>query len=57
MPERIGEEIGETLEYTPASLVRLRTVRPKYVRADGDGVLIADLPGHPIDKSTAQAGL
>ena len=55
--KRIGEEVSETLEYTPASLVRLRTVRPKYARADGDGVLIADLPGRPIDKSIAEAGL
>ncbi len=28
--KRIGEEITETLDYTLASLVRMRTIRPKY---------------------------
>jgi len=31
--KKIGEAITETLEYTPASLVKRRTIRPKYVKA------------------------
>lgn len=55
--KKIGEEVSETLEYTPASLVKRRTIRPKYAKAHGDGVLIADLPSRPIDKSIAEASL
>lgn len=54
---RIGEEITETLEYTPASLVKRRTIRPKYAKADGNGVLIGNLPSRPIEKSIAEASL
>lgn len=54
---KIGEEISETLEYTPASLIKRRTIRPKYAKANGDGVLIAGLPTRPIDKSIAEASL
>lgn len=55
--KKIGEEVTETLEYTPASLVKRRTVRPKYAKADQQGVLIAPLPTRPIDKSIAEACL
>lgn len=55
--KKIGEEITETLEYTPASLVKRRTIRPKYAKADGEGVCIAALPTRPIDKSIAEACL
>ena len=55
--KKIGEEITETLEYTPASLVKRKTIRPKYAQADGQGVLIAPLPTRPIDKSIAEACL
>jgi len=54
---KIGEEITETLEYTPASLIKRRTIRPKYAKADGDGVLIGLLPTRPIEKSIAEASL
>lgn len=54
---KIGEEVSETLEYTPASLVKRRTVRPKYAKAGGEGVLIAPLPERPIDKCIAEACL
>ena len=54
---KIGEEISETLEYTPASLVKRRTIRPKYAKSDGQGVLIAELPSRPIDKSIAETCL
>ena len=55
--KRIGEEISETLEYTPASLIKRRTIRPKYAKADNQGVIIADLPSRPIDKAIAEACL
>ena len=55
--KKIGEAITETLEYTPASLVKKRTIRPKYVKADGQGVLIGSLPSRPIEKSIAEASL
>ncbi|WP_268225609.1 hypothetical protein [Sinomicrobium oceani] len=45
------------MEYTPASLVKKRTIRPKYAQADGQGVLIAPLPTRPIDKSIAEVCL
>jgi transposase len=54
---KIGEEVTETLEYTPASLVKKRTIRPKYIKKDGDGILIAALPSRPIDKSIVEACL
>ena len=55
--KKIGEEISETLEYTPASLFKRRTIRPKYAKADGEGVLIAALPTRPIDKAIVEASL
>ena len=43
---RIGEEVSEQLDYTPASFVRLRLVRRKYVRKDHRNLppVIAPLP-------------
>jgi len=55
--KKIGEEVSETLEYTPASLVKRRTIRPKYAKAENEGVLIADLPSRPIDKAIVEACL
>jgi len=55
--KRIGEEITETLDYTPASLVRRRTIRPKYAKQDGEGVVIGKLPSRPLPKAIAEAGL
>lgn len=55
--KRIGEEITETLEYTPASLVKKRTIRPKYARSDGEGVVIGKLPSRPVPKCIAEASL
>lgn len=54
---KIGEEITETLEYTPASLIKRRTIRPKYAKADGQGIVIGQLPSRPIEKSIAEASL
>tara|TARA_R110002049_G_scaffold309052_2_gene516247 strand:- start:6302 stop:7771 length:1470 start_codon:yes stop_codon:yes gene_type:complete len=55
--KKIGEEVSETLEYTPASLVKRRTIRPKYARKDQQGVVIAPLPTRPIEKCIAEACL
>ena len=54
---KIGEEISETLDYTPASLVKRRTIRPKYAKANEEGILIGNLPTRPIEKSIAEASL
>ncbi|WP_010521258.1 IS66 family transposase [Aquimarina agarivorans] len=54
---KIGEEITETLEHTPASLVKRRTIRPKYAKKEDQGVLIAALPSRPIDKAIVEACL
>ena len=46
----IGKEITETLEYTPASLVKKRTIRLKYAKPNGEGVVIGKLPRRPFPK-------
>ncbi|MFK7809088.1 MAG: IS66 family transposase [Saprospiraceae bacterium] len=55
--KQIGSEITETLKYTPASLVLVRTIRPKYQKVDGQGVLIAPMPKRPIHKCIAEGSL
>jgi transposase len=55
--KRIGEEISETLDYTPASLIRRITIRPKYAKPDGEGVVIGKLPLRPLSKAIAEASL
>jgi len=47
---RIGEEVTETLDYTPGSLVRRRTVRPKYVKPSEGTIHIAKAPSKPFPK-------
>lgn len=54
---KIGEERTETLEYTPASLVKKITIRPKYAKKNGEGVIIGRLPSRPIEKGIAEASL
>lgn len=54
---KIGEEITETLEYTPASLVKKRVIRPKYARKNQEGIVIAELPSRPIPKGIAESSL
>ena len=56
---RIGEEVSETLEWRPASFVRLQIVRPKFV-VKGEperGVFIAPAPEAPIARCMAGPGL
>jgi len=54
--KKIGEQITEVLDYTPASFIRRRYIRPKYAKPQG-GIAIADMPERPLPKSIAEAGL
>jgi transposase len=56
---KIGEEVTERLDYTPAKFVRLRTVRPKYVRRQDEETkpIIAPLPGCILERSILTPGL
>lgn len=58
---KIGEEVTERLDYSPAVMKVNRYIRPKYACSDctceGDGVKIATAPHVLIEKSTADAGL
>ena len=57
--ERIGEEVSETLEYTPAKLLVIEHVRAKYAcRKDGESTIrTAFAQPSPLPKSNAGAGL
>jgi len=50
---KIGEEITEILEYSPAQVYVRKIIRPKYVKADKQGIVIAELPSFPIPKGNA----
>jgi transposase len=58
---KIDEEVSEHFDYRPASVIRVRVVRPKYRRPASSGgaapILIADLPERPIPRSVAGPGL
>jgi transposase len=54
--KRIGEETSEQIDYKPATLEVLETVRPKYACPDcKEGVTCAPPPKSPIPKSKATA--
>lgn len=57
--QRIGEELSETLEYTPAKLIVIEHARAKYVcRKDGESTIrTAFAQPSPLPKSNAGAGL
>ena len=57
--ERIGEEVSETLEYTPAKLIVIEHVRAKYAcRKDGESTIrTAFAQPSPLPKTNAGAGL
>lgn len=38
-------------------MIKKRTIRPKYAKKEGEGVLIAQLPSRPLEKSIAEASL
>lgn len=60
--EKVGEEVAEHFERKPASMVRVRVIRPKYklptTTDDGStSVVIAEVPERPLPKSLAGPGL
>jgi transposase len=50
---KIGEQITEILEYTPAQFFKRRIIRPKYVNKKTQQIKIAELPSRPIEKCLA----
>lgn len=54
---KIGEEVTEELEVTPAVFFVKKYIRPKYARPNGEGIVIAELPSRPIDKGIPGPGL
>lgn len=56
---RIGEDVSERLDYTPAVLKVIETRRVKYAckKHEESGVATAPAPVHPIEKGMATAGL
>jgi transposase len=63
MRDKIGEEVSEKLDYVPAKIKVIQTVRYKYAckhceaQANGPQIAIADPPLSPIDKGLAAPGL
>lgn len=55
--KKIGEEVSETLKYTKASLVKVRTIRPKYEKPEQEGVYIAPMPARALHKCIAEPSL
>jgi len=57
--KKIGEEVSETLDYTPAQLTVIVHARAKYVcEKDGESTIrVADAQPSPLPKSNASAGL
>jgi len=54
--QRIGEETSEQIDYQPATLKVIQTVRPKYACATcKEGVSCAPPPASPVPKSKATA--
>lgn len=54
---KIGEEVTETLDYTPASLVINRIIRNKYVDRANEQIHIGQLPSRPLPKAIAESSL
>lgn len=46
----IGQEVTEVLELTPAEFYVKQYIRPKYAKANGEGIIIANLPDRAIEK-------
>ena len=57
--KKIGEDVSETLERRPATLIRVQVVRPKYAKKGDDdfGVITPEPPTKPIPKGMAGPGL
>jgi transposase len=55
---RIGEEVSEQIDYVPASLHVVRTIRGKYACPScQEGVVTAPLPPQGLERSVAAPGL
>jgi len=56
---RIGEEVSERLDYEPARFLRLRTVRPRYVRRGELDArpIVAPLPESILERGIVAPGL
>ena len=57
--ELIGQEITELLDYVPASLIKRRTIRPKFRRKDDRTLppLVAPAPASPLPGGVPTFGL
>lgn len=55
--KKIGQDITEELELSPARFFVNQYIRPKYAKANGEGVLIGELPSRPIEKGIPGPGL
>ncbi|MEI7502401.1 MAG: IS66 family transposase [Paludibacter sp.] len=55
--KKMGEEVTEVMELTPASIYVRRIVRPKYALPQEAGVMIANLPSLPLPRSNAGSSL
>lgn len=55
--KKIGELVTEELEYEPGKLYVNRIVRPKYIHAATEEIIIADMVERPLPKSIAGPGL
>ena len=55
--KKIGEEITESLEYTPGKFFVNKYIRPKYAKPSAEGVVIGELPSRIIEKGIAGASL
>ena len=53
----IGNEVTDELEYEAAILKIKRYIRPKYAKANNEGVITGNLPTRPIEKCIAGPGL
>ena len=55
--KKIGQEITEELERIPGKLFVRQYVRNKYVKPNGETIVIGELPDRPIAKGIAGPGL
>ena len=55
--KKIGEEITEELDYEPGKLFVNRYVRPKYVKPNNEGIIIAPMIDRPLPKAIVGPGL
>jgi transposase len=55
--KKIGDEVTEELEYEPGKLFVNRYVRPKYVTAENNSIIIAPMLERPLPKAIVGPGL